>query len=227
MKKKWGIEEITLVIWAGIALVLLIPATLFLRGSFPIFTVIWLIIPLMVVLRSSEAPRVGFRRISWRIFLTTASINLVLLLLVSMAVEPWSHTYQALVRGAMAAVPVDTTFAWLVRFKGIIAWIGLLFFSGLISIFGEELFFRGWLLQGLLSRMNKVWAIVIQAALFAVPQLLAVFALSPTQGIIYSVVYSFLAIGIIGGWAAAYSRSIWPSLAAATIWNLIMVAWVL
>jgi membrane protease YdiL (CAAX protease family) len=227
MKIKWGIAEFVLATWIGLALVLSVMATLYLRGSFPIFTFIWLIVPLLVVIRTHDAHQVGFSRISWQMFFITTAINLSLLVLVSLSVEPWSHSYQALVQGAVSGTPPDTTFAWLVRFKGITAWGGMLLYSGLVTIFGEELFFRGWLLQSLLRKMNKAWVFVIQAALFTIPQLLAAFLLTPVQGIIYAVVYSFLGIGIIGGWAAARTQSIWPSLVSATIWNLIMIAWVL
>jgi membrane protease YdiL (CAAX protease family) len=34
-----------------------------------------------------------------------------------------------------------------------------------------------------------------------------------------------LGVGVIGGWAAARTRSIWPSLAAAAIWNVVLSAW--
>jgi membrane protease YdiL (CAAX protease family) len=227
MSKKWGDVEFVLVTWAGLALVLSILATLYLRGSFPIFTFIWLIVPLLSVIRTHDANRVGFSRTSWIKFLSTTAINLTLLLVISLTVEPWSHTYQALVRGAISGTPPDTTFVWLVRFKGVTAWGGLLLYSGLVTIFGEELFFRGWLLQSFQRRMSKTWTIVIQAALFTIPQLLVAFLLTPIQGIVYSVIYSLIGVGIIGGWAAARTQSIWPSLVSATIWNVIMVAWVL
>jgi len=226
MIKKWGTMELIFVAWTGLALVLSCLAALYLRGSFPIFTIIWLIVPWLIVIRTHDAHRAGFNRISWLQFLSTTVINLVMLL-VSLLVEPWSHAYQALVRGAISGTPPDTTFAWLLRFKGLTAWGGLLLYSGLVTIFGEELFFRGWLLQSFQRRMNKAWAIVIQAALFTIPQLLAAFMLTPVQGLIYALVYSFLGVGIIGGWAAARTQCIWPSLASATIWNLIMIAWVL
>jgi membrane protease YdiL (CAAX protease family) len=132
-----------------------------------------------------------------------------------------------LVRGAVAATQPDPTFAWLVRFDGFRAWGGMLLFSGLVTIFGEELFFRGWLLQALLRRMGKGWAILLQATLFTLPQLLAAFMLAPVQGAVYAVVYSWLAVGMVGGWAAARTQSIWPSWVSATLWNLVMVAWVL
>jgi membrane protease YdiL (CAAX protease family) len=132
-----------------------------------------------------------------------------------------------LVREAIANTRPDTTFAWLVRFDGAVAWGGLFLYSGLVTIFGEELFFRDWLLRALLRKMNKIWAIVIQAALFTLPQLLTVLLLPPLQAVAYTLLYSWLGVGMIGGWAAARTQSIWPSLASATIWNAIMIAWVL
>lgn len=169
MKKKWENGKLILVVWVGLGLVSLVPFMLFLRGSFPIFTVIWLAGPLFVVSRSSDAARVGIRRIPWRLFLFTTVINLLLLLFIFLAVEPWPHAYQGLVRGALAASQPDTTFAWLVRFKGITAWAGMLLFSGSVTIFGEELFSRGWLLQVLQHHINKPLTIAIQAVLFALP----------------------------------------------------------
>ncbi len=227
MNKKWGSAEFILLAWVGLAIVISILATLVLRGSFPIFTLIWLVVPLLVAIRAHDARRVGFISISWRMFLVTTAINLSLLLLVSLIVEPWSHSYRELVNGAISSSPPDTTFAWLVHFTGVPAWGGLLLYSGLVTIFGEELFFRGWLLQSLQRKMNKRLAIVIQAALFTIPQLLAAFLLAPLQGLAYAIMYSFLGIGIIGGWAASRTQSIWPSLASATIWNIILVYWVL
>ncbi len=224
MKNKLATPEIILIFWAGLAFVLLIPIALFFRGTIPIFTMIWLFVPLIVVITTWNAKRIGFRRIPWKIFILTTLVNLGLLGLISLAIEPWSHTYQALVTTALASSTPDTTFAWLIRYKGIIAWLGLLLYSGLVTKFAEELFFRGWILQSLQTRTNKVWAIVFQASLFTIPQVLAAFLLLPVQGVVYAVVYSFIGVGLIGGWAAARTQSIWPSLAAATIWNIILTA---
>ena len=206
--KRLGKAEFVLAIWAGSALVILVPAMRFLQAAFPVFTVIWLVVPLVVLMRSREASRVGFRRISWRAFWTTTALNLGALLLVTLLVEPWSHAYRSLVKEALAGTPPDTTFAWLVRFTGWRGWVGMLLFSGGVTIFAEELFFRGWLLGWLQRRMGKWRAIALQAALFTLPQLLAALLLSPLQGVVYAVVYSWLAVGVVGGWSAARTRSI-------------------
>ena len=67
---------------------------------------------------------------------------------------------------------------------------------------------------------------MLQAALFASPQAIAATVLSPGQAANYVFGYSWLAIGMIEGWAAARTGSIWPSLITATIANLLFVAWV-
>jgi membrane protease YdiL (CAAX protease family) len=227
LANKWGTAEIIAAIWIGLALAISILITVFLHGSIPIFTVIWLVVPLFFVIHTVDAHRVGIRGISWQKFISTAAINLILLLLVSVIVEPWSHTYQALVNSALSNRPPDTTFAWLINFTGFRAWGGLIIYSGLVTMFAEELFFRGWLLQSLQRRMNTKLAVIVQAALFTLPQVLVALLLAPLQGAIYAVIYSWLAIGVIGGWAAARTKSIWPSLASATLWNAIIIALVL
>jgi membrane protease YdiL (CAAX protease family) len=222
--QKWGISETLFTLWVGLAIAVLVPVMVFLQGSFPLFTVIWLGAPLLIFLRTRDARRVGFLPIPWKLFLSTAAINLGALLVISLMVEPWSHAYQALVKAALASQPLDTTFGWLVRLEGARGWFGLIVYSGFVTIFGEELFFRGWLLQSLLRKMDRFWAILIQAAIFTLPQLLAALLLAPLQGAVYAIAYSWIAVGVVGGWAAARTRSIWPSLVSATLWNAIMAA---
>ena len=220
--RAWGRVEWLFLGWVGLALLILFPISTLLQGTFPIFTVLWLGVPLAAVLVTRDARRVGFRPIPWREYLKVAAINLGVLLLIALAIEPWSHTYQALVSLAVSAGQGDTTFAWLVRYDGLPAWGGLLLYSGLVTIFAEELFFRGWLLQLLQPHMSRAWAIALQAALFTVPQAIVAFVLSPLPGVLYVVGYSWLAIGVVGGWAATRTQSIWPSLTAAVLLNFIL-----
>jgi membrane protease YdiL (CAAX protease family) len=215
--------EIIFVIWSVLALAILLPVTLLLKSSFPIFTVLWILVPLIVVLIKKEASRVGFRLISWRELVQATAINLGGLLLVMLAFEPWSHTYQKLLEATLSSQAPDATFAWLLRFQRIPALGGMFLFSGMVTLFGEELFFRGWLLQNLIKRWGITWAIIIQALLFVIPNLLAALVLPPLQGVLYVLVYTWLAIGLIGGWAASRTGSIWPSLVSATVCNLVLV----
>jgi membrane protease YdiL (CAAX protease family) len=210
-------------IWAAVALLALLPVTLALDASFPIFTVVWIVVPLIVVLRARDATRVGFRSVPTSLLLQTTAINLGLFFALMLAVEPWSHTYERLLEFVVSARPLDTTFGWLVRLPRPPALAAMALYSGLVTLFGEELFFRGWLLQAFRSRSGTASAIVLQAILFAVPNTLVAFALPLPEGILYVIVYAWLTIGIVGGWAAARTGSIWPSLVTATVGNLVMV----
>ncbi len=219
-----------LTIWALLALAVLFPVTQFLQASFPILTVVWIVVPLIAVWRSGNTFVCGFRRMPWRLLLQTTLINLAGLLAVMLAFEPWSHTYQKLIELVLSSQTPDTTFAWLVRFPKIPALGSMVVYSGLVTLFGEELFFRGWLLQLLQKKIGTTWpkyswsANIIQSLLFVIPNLLVSFVLPPLQGVLYAAVYVWLAIGMIGGWAASRTGSIWPSLISATLCNLILVA---
>jgi membrane protease YdiL (CAAX protease family) len=199
------------------------PVTILLEGSFPIFTVLWILVPLVVVLKAKDASRVGFRLIPWGEFMRVSAINLAGLLLIALLIEPWSHTYQKLLETALLSQTPDTTFAWLLRYPRMPALGGILLYSGLVTLFGEELFFRGWLLQALKKRMKTPWAVVLQALFFVIPNLLAAFWLPALQGVLYALVYTWLAIGLVGGWAASRTNSIWPSLFSATVMNWVFV----
>ena len=224
MPSRWKKPETLFLLWSLLALAALVPVTSLLDGSFPLFTVLWIIVPLVVVVVKKDAGRVGFRAISWRQFLSATAINLGGLLLVMLLIEPWSHTYRMLVQAALSTPHPDTTFAWLVRLPRLPALGAMLLYSGTVTLYGEELFFRGWLLQLLQKRWGALWAIVLQALLFTLPNLLASFVLPRLQGTLYALVYTFLAVGVIGGWAASRTKSIWPSLFSATLWNLVFVA---
>lgn len=209
-------------VWIMTALVLLPSVTKILDGAFPIFTLFLLIVPLIAFLRNRDACIIGIRRIPWSEFLKYAALHLVVALALMIIFEPWSHTYQILLNLAVSSAHPDTTFGWLVRFPGFPGWFGFVFYAGFVTLFAEELFFRGWLLQWLQTRMSHGKAILWQSVFFTLPQLLAAFLLPPAQGILYAVIYSWLAIGWMGGWVASRTQSIWPSLASATIYNLLM-----
>lgn len=224
---RFGGKALACAAWALLGLASLYPVVRLLNASFPVFTVIWLVVPLGVVLRTKDAARVGFAPVSGRSLLANTLLFLGGVLALMLAFEPWSHTYQTLVRLAMSPDTPDPTFGWILRLPGWEGWLGMAAFSGLVTLFGEELFFRGWLLQGLQKRMKPFWAVFIQALLFSAPQALAAWMLPPLQGVLYAFIYSFLAIGLVGGWVALRTQSIWPSLIGASLVNLALTAFVL
>ncbi len=212
------------VTWAVLGLASLVPVTLLLGGSFPLFTAVWIAVPLAAVLRSGDPGVAGLRTVSLRLLASTTGVNLGLLLLLMAAFEPLSGTYRMLVNEALYRSRPDTTFAWLIRCPGPAGWLGMTFYSGFVTLYAEELFFRGWLLGIFRRRWGRWPAITGQAALFTVPNLIASFILPGPQGFLYAAVYAWLAIGCVGGWAADRTRSIWPSLISAALGNLILTA---
>jgi len=221
LPRRWRRRETLFATWTILALVSLPLVAGALDAAFPIFTVIWLLVPLVAVLLSRDAGRVGFRAVPLQDLVLVTVVNMAVVLLIFVLVEPSFHAYTRLLELVRAGRPADTTFAWLMRYEGVAAWGGLVLFSGLVTMFAEELFFRGWLLQLLLRHLARWWAIAIQAVLFTLPQSLVAFAMIPVQGLVYIFIYSWLTIGIVGGWAAARTNSIWPGLLTATLFNLI------
>jgi membrane protease YdiL (CAAX protease family) len=221
---RWKPLQIVFTVWALLALVILFPVTQLLHGAFPIFTVVWIVVPLLAVWRSKDPGMVGFRSIPWRRLVQITAINLGLLLVLMLLFEPWSHTYQKLLNLALSSQAPDTTFAWLLRFPRLPALAAMTLYSGLVTLFGEELFFRGWLLQLFQKRLGAIWAVILQALLFVIPNLLVALALPSLQGLLYVLVYTWLAIGMVAGWAASRTGSIWPGLISATLCNLFLVA---
>jgi membrane protease YdiL (CAAX protease family) len=208
--------------WVIAALVLLWPVTLLLGGVFPLLTVVWLAVPLVAVVLTHDVARAGFRAVPLPELARITGFAMLGLALVTLAVEPWTGAYTALVNLALSGR--DTTFLWLVQYEGAPAWAGYVLFTLLVTIFAEELFFRGWLLAWLREHMPVPWAVVLQAVLFTVPQALAALMMPPLQGVVYAVAYAFVGIGLVGGWAAARTRSIWPSLIAAVALNAVLTA---
>jgi membrane protease YdiL (CAAX protease family) len=202
--------------WILVAGTSAILAAYFLNGAFPFSTLLWLIIPLIAVIRTRDSAFIGLRRIPLKDFVivsiaaTLASSAIVLLF------EPWSHTGQMLYKLAISSTTPDATFLWLKQFTGLPGVIAMIVYGGSVTLFTEELFFRGWLQLWLLQRLPTVWAILIQATVFTVlVNLLVALFMPPLHAILYLVVYSWLGIGVVNGWAAARTCSIWPGLVAA------------
>src|SRR4030042_5488368 len=112
---RWKPREIAFEAWCLLSLAATVVITRLLQGSFPAFTVIWILIPMLVVAQTKDAGRVGFRAIPWRELILVSAINLAGLLGIMLIFEPWTHTYQALIEAAVSQSQPDTTFAWLIR----------------------------------------------------------------------------------------------------------------
>lgn len=220
-KTTWGNQETFAAFWIIAALILAVLIPVWQGLSLPIFTFLFLILPMINLLRHKQAQRIGMGRIKPGKILKWTAINLGVLIVIYAIFEPWSGAYRFLLSEATGSGSTDPTFFWLRLFEGPAGWLGVFIFSGLITIFAEELCFRGWLLRTLKPKVGGFWANVIQAAIFTLPQLVVVFLMpSLTMGIVYGLVYSFGAIGLVNGWVSMKAGAIWPNLIAAAVMNL-------
>jgi membrane protease YdiL (CAAX protease family) len=218
-----GKREKLFIIWSIVAIILAIGVSSLLEASFPLFTLIWIGVPLIVVLRTKDAGVVGFKAVPLKEFIKVTSINLGLTLAIIGVFEPWLHTYQNLLLIATNKSSPDATFALLIRFSGFKSLAGMFLFSGIVTMFGEELFFRGMLLQFFKKRLGSKRAVIIQAILFMLLNTMAALFMSPLQGLVYVLIYTGIAVSSIGGWSANKTGSFLPSLVSASVVNLIMV----
>ncbi len=220
--KIWGKAETLALVWLSVAILGSVGISRLMNGAFPSFTLLWLIPPLAALLLGRGADRLGMGSLPLRVYLRTTLLLLGSFALLMAVFEPWSHTYRALVSLAASSATPDTTFGWLVWFPGPLGYIAMLVYSGIVTIFAEEVFFHGWLLQSLLRTMRPAGAVLVQAVVTTLPQAILLLVLPPLQGGLYIVIYSFLEIGVLGGWSAARTRSIWPILTAAVITNFVL-----
>ena len=221
--KTWTLQETLALIWFLAATAIAFFFALWQNLSLPIFTVLFLAVPLVNLIINQDAQQIGMGKIKFKILLKWTGINLGALILVYAIFEPWSGAYAFLLEEATAPTSSDPTFALLRLVDGLGGWAAMFLFTALISIFAEELFFRGWLQNLLRPKVGNLWANVIQAAIFTLPQLIVALIMpSPIMGLVYGLIYAFGAIGLINGWVVSRAGAIWPNLLAASLMNLIL-----
>lgn len=89
----------------------------------------------------------------------------------------------------------------------------------ILAPFVEEIFFRGFVFGGLTRRFGWVWGALGSGTLFGVAHI-------ANAGYLY-VLPPIIAIGILFAWGYKYSRSLYPSIAAHFLFNLIQMIGVL
>lgn len=211
-----------LVLWLVISLVILTVIMVTMETSLPIFTYIWLLVPLFLLFKK-EVNYMGVRKITFKKVLKYSFLHFISIGIIYLIFEPWSKTYKLLIDFAVKSQPPDPTFIWLTFYDGFISYLLMFTITIFITIFGEELFFRGLLFNYFKEKIDVFLAIVLQAAIFAVPNLILALMMPGLQGFIYIFIYAFLAIGCVGGYTAYKTNSIWPSLISASSMNLILV----
>ena len=208
--------------WIILALLILTAVVFIYNTSIPIFTYVWLIVPL-IVLKNNDVNIIGTIKIQNNKLIKYTVIHFILLSIMYLVFEPWSNAYKLLIDLAVNSTPPDPTFIWLSNNIEMNSLIIMFLMTLFITIFGEELFFRGYLFQKFKDKYGSLKANIFQAFLFALPNLIVTFMMPLVSGIVFVFVYAFLGVGCIGGYTAYKTDSIWPSLLSASLMNLILV----
>lgn len=187
------------------------------RTEVPVFTLVWLALAFLGVLLARDAKYVGFAGVKFSEFMLVLFLNLLFLSLVYIVLEPLSGTFREVINNIRRETILYPSYYLLNQFKGLNGLLAYFLCNFFIIIFAEEIFFRGFLIQYAELKLNKFWGVLIQAFLFLIFILILDINLPPVQNYIYLVGYTFLGRGIIGGWAAARTDSIWPSLITVSV----------
>lgn len=183
----------------------------------PVFTLIWLSLSFLVVLISGESKYVGFSKVKLGDFLWVLILNLIFLGTLFVVLEPLSNTFQIIVERSLRNAAADPIYYWFTRYNDLSGLLGFALTNLFIVLFAEELFFRGFLIQYISLKINKFWGVLLQAFLFLGFIVILEYNLPPVENYIFLIAYTFFGRGIIGGWAASRTDSIWPSLISTSL----------
>ncbi len=216
-------SEKLLLIWLGLAIIIAMTVMIVFKTQFSIFTFIWIIGTFISVLKRKNAESIGFNRVKINLLVKMTLINLVVSLGLISLFEIISRTYETLIEIACSSEMPDPTFVWLNEFPGITGYLSMFLFSSFVTIFAEEIFFRGVLLNYFSKKLGIWQGNIIQSVLFSLIHIIIALLMTPLQGIILVLGYGFLIYGLLNGWTAYKTKSIWPGLITANINNLILV----
>ena len=206
---------------AAISLTILL--TVVLDAGLPVFTLIWLLVAGVVLLRHGT-DRLGLRSVSRRTFLSMTGICLLGVAGPALILEPLTKSYTGVIEAALDEPTVDLAFAGLADSPtgGALVTVAYL---GAIGFVAEELFFRGVLVQSFRARLGRS-VIVWQALGFVLLNSFVLIVAPLGDGIVYLVGYT-VPLALVLGWAAYRTGSIWPGLVALNIANAayFLIAW--
>lgn len=216
IKKRW--YEL---LWLLLAITVLITVFITKSVDFPLFTLIWLVVSILIFLNQGiEILTIKKKKLASTLIATG------IFLLVSWGfiaiVEYLTGTYGELINLVKSTESKDITFYWIKVSQTPINYLILFLFGFFVTIFAEESFFRGYLLKALEEKYSKNLANILQAILFTLPQIIAGFMFPALQGVIYILGYSFILYGLMSGFMAQKTGNIWPGLITASVNNLIL-----
>lgn len=205
--------------WLVAATVAAVVASFVIGAGLPVFTLGWLAIAAFALRRRRNPTALGLAVPPRREFVrVTAATTLLMTVLFGIA-EFVTHPYRELLGLVREEPSPDSTFAWVIEYGRGWGLVGFAVYGTLVTIFAEEVVFRGALMTRLRSR-GRTLAVAGTTIAFAAVQALPAALLSPRAVVGFLVIDAVLAVGVVGGLAAYRTRSIFPTLVAVTVANV-------
>ena len=209
--------------WLAAASVAALVVPLVIGATLPVLTIVWLFIGAVVLRRTRSTAALGLVRVPGRELARVTVVATVAMTLLFGVAEAVTHPYRELLELIRTESMPDSTFAWVIDDGRGWGLVGFVVYGGLVTMFAEEIVFRGALMAWL--RRRGVWVAVGGTTFaFAAVQALPAALLPVDAGVGFLVVDAVLAVGIVGGLAAYRTCSIWPGLIAITVANVAVIA---
>lgn len=209
--------------WLTAAAVAAVVVPLAIGASVPVLTFVWLMIAALVLRRAGTPSALGLVRIPGGEFARVTVATTVAMTLLFGAAELVTHPYRDLVDLIRVESTPDSTFAWVTEHGRGWGLVGFAVYGVLVTIFAEEIVFRGALMTR--WRQRGAWVAVGGTTIaFAAVQSLPAALLPVGAAVGFLVLDVVLAVGVVGGVAAYRTRSIYPGLVAITVANVVVLA---
>lgn len=209
--------------WLAAAAVAAVVVPLVIGAALPVLALVWLVIAALVLGRAGTPSAIGLVRVpgcelAWVTVAATVAMSLLF-----GAAEVVTHPYRELLDLIGEESTPDSTFAWVIEHGRGWGLVGFAVYGALVTIFAEEIVFRGALMTRLRPRGPWV-AVGGTTVAFAAVQALPAALLSVGAAVGFLVIDAVLAVGVVGGLAAYRTGSIYPALIAITVANVVVLA---
>jgi membrane protease YdiL (CAAX protease family) len=192
-------------------------------AAIPVLTLVLLLVASLVLRRGGSAAVLGLVRIPRTEMARVTIVATIAMTAFFGLAEFLGHPYRELLDLVRVEPTPDSTFAWVVDHPGPVGLAGFVLHGGLVTMFAEEVVFRGALLQRLRLRGAPV-SVGVSTAAFAAVQTLPALLLPVSAGLSFLLLDAVVAVGMIGGLAAHRTGSILPPLVAVTVANVAVLA---
>jgi membrane protease YdiL (CAAX protease family) len=209
--------------WLAAAAVAAVVVPFALGASLPLLTFVWLVTAAIVLRRTGTSSAIGLARLPGDEFARVTVPATVAMTLLFGVAEFVGHPYRELLELIREESSPDSTFAWVVDEGRGWGLLGFALYGALVTIFAEEIVFRGALMSGL-RRRGPMVAVGVTAVAFALVQALPAALLSPGAAVGFVAIDALIAVGVVGGLAAYRTRSVYPSIVAITVANVVVLA---